>query len=67
MARLTLRSPLFRKFLAAALLLIVTALGATDILLTRSTAVRERTHAEQKMETAARILVHSQSNRLKRT
>jgi len=59
MASLTLRSPLFRKLFAAALLLIVTALGATDILLTRSTADRERAHAEQKMETAARILAPS--------
>jgi two-component system phosphate regulon sensor histidine kinase PhoR len=51
-----LRSPIFRKLLVAALLLILVSLGSADFLLTRYTAGRELKHAEQRMEQAARIL-----------
>ena len=56
MGRRTLRSPIFRKLLLTAFLLILTALAVLDLLMTRYTATRERTHAEQQMEMAARIL-----------
>lgn len=55
----TLRSPIFRKLLLAAFLLILTALAVLDFLMTGYTAARERTHAEEQMETAARILAPS--------
>lgn len=53
---MTLRSPIFRKLLLTALLLILVTLGGADFFLTRYTAGRELKHAEQKMDEAARIL-----------
>lgn len=57
----TLRSPIFRKLLLAAFLLILTALAVLDFLMTGYTAARERTHAAEQMETAARLLAPSLS------
>lgn len=48
--------PLLRKLLLAALILIVVALGAADVFLTRYTAARERQYAEQQMQSQVRIL-----------
>jgi two-component system phosphate regulon sensor histidine kinase PhoR len=53
---MTLRSPIFRKLLLSAFLLILVTLGGVDFLLTRYTAARELEHVEHDMETAARIL-----------
>ena len=47
---------LLRKLLLAALVLIVVALGAADVFLTRYTANRELQYAEQQMQGQARIL-----------
>jgi two-component system phosphate regulon sensor histidine kinase PhoR len=49
--------PLLRKLLLAALLLILVALGAADVFLTRYTANRELQYAEQQMQGQASILV----------
>jgi two-component system phosphate regulon sensor histidine kinase PhoR len=49
--------PLLRKLLLAALVLILVALGAADVFLTRYTANRELQYAEQQMQGQARILV----------
>ena len=48
--------PLLRKLLLAALVLILVALGAADVFLTRYTANRELQYAEQQMQGQARIL-----------
>lgn len=56
MGKATVHSPIFRKLLFTSLLLIFTALATADFLLTRSTAARERLHAQRLMEEAARIL-----------
>jgi two-component system phosphate regulon sensor histidine kinase PhoR len=48
--------PLLRKLLLAAMVLILVALGAADVFLTRYTANRELQYAEQKMQGQARIL-----------
>ena len=48
--------PLLRKLLLAALLLILVALGAAGIFLTRYTADRELQYAEQQMQSQVRIL-----------
>jgi two-component system phosphate regulon sensor histidine kinase PhoR len=56
MSNAALRSPIFRKLLLSALLLILLSLASADFLLTRYTSARERAHAEQLMEQAARIL-----------
>ena len=53
---MTLRSPIFRKLLVTALLLILVTLGSAGFLLTRYTAGRELKHAEQRMDEAVRIL-----------
>jgi len=53
---LTLRSPIFRKLLLAAVLLTCIALGSADFLLTRYTADRERASIRQQMEQCARIV-----------
>jgi two-component system phosphate regulon sensor histidine kinase PhoR len=53
---MTLRSPIFRKLLVTALLLILVTLGSAGFLLTRYTAGRELKHAEQRMEEVVRIL-----------
>ncbi len=52
----TVHSPIFRKLLLASLLLILISLVSADFLVTRYTGARERSHAEQLMEQAARIL-----------
>ena len=56
MGRAAIQSPIFRKLLLSSLLLILISLVSADFLLTRSTAARERAHAEELMEEAARIL-----------
>src|SRR5271157_2309749 len=48
--------PLLRKLLLAALVLILVALGAADVFLTRYTATRELQYAEQQMQGQERIL-----------
>jgi two-component system phosphate regulon sensor histidine kinase PhoR len=48
--------PLLRKLLLAALVLILVALGAADVFLTRYTANRELQYAEQQMQGQTRIL-----------
>lgn len=53
---MTRNSPILRKLLLAALLLIVVTLGSADFLLTRYTADRELKHAQQGMEGQIRIL-----------
>src|SRR4029077_3976509 len=52
-----LRSPILRKLLLTALLLIVVALGSADFLLSRYTAARELRHAQQELEGQIRLLV----------
>ncbi len=56
MARSTLRSPIFRKLLLTSFFLILTALAVLDLMMTRYAAARERSHAVEQMEMAARIL-----------
>lgn len=51
-----LRSPMFRKLLSIALLLIAVALVVVNFYLTRFTTAREIQHLEQRMEAEARIL-----------
>jgi len=53
---MTLRSPIFRKLLVTALLLILVTLGSAGFLLTRYAAERELKHAAQRMEETVRIL-----------
>ena len=52
-------SPILRKLLLTALLLIVLTLGSVDVLLTRYTADRELQHAQQVMQGQVRILAPS--------
>jgi two-component system phosphate regulon sensor histidine kinase PhoR len=54
--------PLLRKLLLAALLLILVALGAADVFLTRYTADRELQYAEQQMQGQVRILAPALSS-----
>jgi two-component system phosphate regulon sensor histidine kinase PhoR len=53
---LTVRSPLFRKLLFAAALLIAVALGTADVLLTRYTAERERSLAQRELAESLRLI-----------
>ena len=53
---LTVRSPVFRKLLLAAALLIAVALGTADFLLTRYTADRERTLAREELTQSLRVI-----------
>jgi len=53
---LTVRSPVFRKLLFAAALLIAVALGTADLLLTRYTADRERSLARQELMQSLRLI-----------
>ena len=53
---MTLRSPIFRKLLLAAVLLISVTLGSADFLLTHYIAARERILVQQEMSQAAAIL-----------
>ncbi|HTS62720.1 MAG TPA: ATP-binding protein [Candidatus Acidoferrales bacterium] len=50
------RSPLFRKLLLTALLLVLVTLAGADILLTRYTAARELAHAVQELDGMIRVL-----------
>ena len=50
------RSPIFRKLLASAFLLIAVTLGVLDFDITRFTARREVQSVEQRLEAEARIL-----------
>jgi two-component system phosphate regulon sensor histidine kinase PhoR len=54
---LTVRSPLFRKLLFAAALLIAVALGTADVLLTRYTAEREHSLAQRELAQSLRLIV----------
>ena len=54
---MTFRSPIFRKLLSSALLLIVVPLIVLDFYVTRYTANREAVNVEQRLEAEARILV----------
>jgi two-component system phosphate regulon sensor histidine kinase PhoR len=53
---LTVRSTVFRKLLFAAALLIAVALGTADFLLTRYTAERERSLAQQELAQSLRVI-----------
>ena len=53
---LIVRSPLFRKLLFAAALLIAVALGTADVLLTRYTAERERSLAQRELADSLRLI-----------
>jgi two-component system phosphate regulon sensor histidine kinase PhoR len=53
---MTFRSPIFRKLLASAFLLIAVTLVVVDFYLTRYTAKREVQSVEQRLEAEARIL-----------
>jgi two-component system, OmpR family, phosphate regulon sensor histidine kinase PhoR len=53
---MTLRSSIFRKFLAGAVLVIGVTVSALDFYLTRYTTRREVARVEQQLETSARIL-----------
>jgi len=55
---LIVRSPIFRKLLLAAALLIAVTLATADVLLTRYTAERERSLVRQQM--AQSLLLQSQ-------
>lgn len=59
---MTVRSPLFRKLLLAAALLIAVALGTADILLTRYTAERERSLAGQELAQSLRLIVREMTS-----
>jgi len=54
---MTFRSPIFRKLLSSALLLIVVPLIVLDFYVTRYTANREAVNVEQRLEAETRILV----------
>jgi two-component system, OmpR family, phosphate regulon sensor histidine kinase PhoR len=54
---LTIRSPIFRKLLLASVLLISVTLASADFLLTRYTAERERSLAQQQMAQSLRFIV----------
>lgn len=54
---MTVRSPLFRKLLFAAALLIAVALGTADVLLTRYTAEREHSLAQRELAQSLRLIV----------
>ena len=56
------RSPIFRKLLASAFLLIAVSLVVSDLYLTRYTARREVQRVEQKLEAEARILEREAAN-----
>ena len=53
---MTFRSPIFRKLLASAFLLIVVTLVVVDFYITRYTANREVQTVEQRLEAEAQIL-----------
>ena len=54
---MTLRSPILRKLLLSAFLLILVTVASLDFMLTGYTAGREQEHAQQQMEVGARILM----------
>jgi two-component system, OmpR family, phosphate regulon sensor histidine kinase PhoR len=53
---MTLRSPIFRKLLGGAILLILPSILVLDYYLTRDTAHQETGHTQQKLEALARVL-----------
>ncbi len=59
---MTFRSPIFRKLLASAFVLIAVTLAVVDFYLTRYTAGREVQSVEQQLEAEARILETEAAN-----
>jgi two-component system phosphate regulon sensor histidine kinase PhoR len=55
---LTLRSPIFRKLLWSAFLLIAATLSVLDFYLTRYMAQRQRQNVEQRLAAQARLLTY---------